>query len=130
MIRLIVEGNAGNNPEIKFREDGSAWCRFSVAHTPRKKNQQTGRWEDAGETVWVTVFVAGRQAEAVSNMVTKGTKVRVEGMAEISVYDSKPSVTVSNALVTLVPVASRVDGVSHAEAVANARSAFDGAPTF
>jgi len=46
-----IIGSVGGDPELRFSTGGVAVCSFSVAWTPRKKNQLTGEWSD-GDTSW------------------------------------------------------------------------------
>jgi single-strand DNA-binding protein len=74
--QMVLQGNAGNDPEIKFVKDNLAVASVSIAHTPR--TQKNGRWED-GETMWVKVVQFGEKAEALVDAVKKGDSVIVTG---------------------------------------------------
>jgi len=69
--KLIIIGNLGRDPEMRYTPDGKAVTSFSVA-TSRKYN-------DKEETAWFRVSVWGKQAESCNQYLTKGSKVLVEG---------------------------------------------------
>lgn len=69
--KLILIGNLGRDPEMRYTPDGKAVTSFSMA-TSRKYN-------DKEETTWFRVSVWGKQAEACNQYLTKGSKVLVEG---------------------------------------------------
>ena len=69
--KLIILGNLGGNPEMRFSADAKPVTSFSVA-TSRK-------YKDKDETVWFKVTVWGNQAESCNQFLTKGSKVLVEG---------------------------------------------------
>jgi single-strand DNA-binding protein len=72
-----IKGNLGRDPEFRFTRNGTPVASFSVAHTPRRKND-AGEWEDAGETVWYRVTAWEDLAEAVAEHLTKGSRIEVE----------------------------------------------------
>ena len=69
--KLIIIGNLGRDPELKFTADGKAVASFSVA-TSRK-------YKDTDETTWFRVSVWDKQAEACNQYLRKGSKVFVTG---------------------------------------------------
>ncbi|MFQ5435919.1 MAG: single-stranded DNA-binding protein [Anaerolineae bacterium] len=75
--KIIVVGNLGRDPEMRYMPDGRAVTNFSIATSRRWTNQATG--EPAEETTWFRVSVWGRQAEAANQYLSKGRKVLVEG---------------------------------------------------
>ena len=81
--KLIFIGNLGSNPEQRFTPSGDPVTTFSVA-TSRK-------YGETDETTWFRVSVWGKQAEACSQYLHKGSKVLVEGRLkpEINVYQRK-----------------------------------------
>ena len=78
--RIIICGNLGNEPTMKYTTDGKAVTTFSVAASNRKD-----------ETTWFRVTVFGQQAETCNQYLHKGSKVLVEGRLkpEINVYQRK-----------------------------------------
>ena len=78
-VNIDLVGHLGQDPELKYGNDGTPRCRLRVAATPRKKNRQTGEFEDDGLSQWYSVTVFGKQAESLSQAVSKGSRVRVSG---------------------------------------------------
>ena len=74
--KLIVVGNVGGDPEMRYMPDGTAVTSFSVA-TNRRWNNAQGQPVD--ETTWFRVSIWGKRAEAANQYITKGSKVLVEG---------------------------------------------------
>lgn len=74
--RIILVGNLGRDPEMRYTPSGQAVTNLSVA-TNRKYTTSNG--EQVEETVWFRVSVWGRQAETVNQYLTKGRQVLVEG---------------------------------------------------
>lgn len=81
--KLIIIGNLGRDPELKFTADGKAVANFSVA-TSRK-------YKDTDETTWFRVSTWDKQAEACNTYLSKGSKVLVEGRLK-SNADGNPRV--------------------------------------
>lgn len=74
--KLIVAGNLGKDPELRYAPNGDAVCSFNVA-TNRKYNNNQG--EKITETTWFRVSVWGKQAESCNQYLKKGSAVLVEG---------------------------------------------------
>ncbi len=75
--KIIVVGNLGRDPEMRYMPDGTAVTSFSVATNRRWTNRQTG--EPQEETTWFRISVWGRQAETANQYLSKGRQVLVEG---------------------------------------------------
>ncbi len=73
---IIIVGNVGRDPEMRYTPSGQAVTSFSVA-TSRQYNNQAG--QQVKETIWFRVSAWGKQAEVVSQYLKKGNKVLVEG---------------------------------------------------
>lgn len=73
---LILVGNLGRDPEMRYTPSGQAVTNFSVA-TSRKYTGSDGNLVQ--ETVWFRVSVWGKQAETCNQYLHKGSKVLVEG---------------------------------------------------
>jgi len=74
--KIIIVGNLGRDPEMRFTPAGQAVTSFSVA-TNRQYTASNG--ERIKETIWFRVSVWGRQAESCNQYLRKGSKVLVEG---------------------------------------------------
>ena len=72
---IIIVGNVGRDPEMRYTPSGQAVTSFSVATSRNYKSQG----QTVKETIWFRVTCWGRQAEVASNYVKKGQKVLVEG---------------------------------------------------
>lgn len=81
-VIVTVIGNVTNDPELRFTPGGAAVCSFTVATNPRRKNQQTGQYED-GEPTFRRINVWRQHAENVAESVNKGDRVVVVG-AEVN----------------------------------------------
>ena len=76
MNKILVIGNVGSDPEMRYTPSGTAVTTFSLA-TNRVYTTSDG--ERREETEWFRVSAWGRQAETCNNYVTKGMKVYAEG---------------------------------------------------
>jgi single-strand DNA-binding protein len=73
---LILAGNVGKDPEMRYTPSGQAVTTFSVA-TNRQYTANSG--ETVKETIWFRVSTWGKTAETCNQYVKKGSKVLVEG---------------------------------------------------
>ena len=73
---IIIVGNVGRDPEMRYTPSGSAVTSFSVASS---RNYKSREGTPVKETVWFRITCWGRQAEYASNYVRKGHKILVEG---------------------------------------------------
>ena len=85
--RVNCSGNIGKDPELRQTQGGTQVLTFSLAVSDRKRNPQTGEWEDA--TNWVPCVVFGNRAESLSRILTRGMKCAVEGKLRQSSYQGK-----------------------------------------
>ena len=74
--KLVIVGNLGNDPEMRYTPSGQAVTNFSVA-TNRRYTTSDGNQVD--ETTWFRVSCWGKTAEIVNQYYKKGNKVLVEG---------------------------------------------------
>ena len=73
---LIIVGNVGKDPEMRYTPSGQAVTSFSVA---TNRQYTSGNGEQVKETVWFRVTTWGKLAEVCNEYVKKGMKVLVEG---------------------------------------------------
>lgn len=73
---LIIVGNVGKDPEMRYTPSGQAVTSFSVA-TNRQYTASNG--EQVKETIWFRVSAWGKQAEVCNQYLRKGAKVLIEG---------------------------------------------------
>lgn len=85
---MNMKGRAGQDAEVRFTPNGVASTTFSVADTPRKKDE-SGQWVDAGPTLWQRVQVWGPEAEKAAEEVRKGSLVSVSGRVKADEWQDK-----------------------------------------
>lgn len=85
--KVMLIGNAGRDAELRYLASGTPQSQFSLAVNNRRKNQQTGDWED--QTEWFNIVLFGDTAERVSQYITKGKQVYVEGRLQTRSYEDK-----------------------------------------
>ena len=83
--RVIISGNLTSDSELRSTASGLPVLGFGVAVNDRRKNQQTGEWEDYPNFIDCTMF--GARAESLSRYLSKGTKVSVEGKLRWSQWE-------------------------------------------
>ena len=83
--RVIISGRLTREPEIRSTASGLPVLGFGVAVNDRRKNQQSGEWEDYPNFIDCTMF--GARAESVSRFLSKGTKVSIEGKLRWSQWE-------------------------------------------
>ncbi len=81
-----ISGNLTRDPELRRTAGGTAVLGFGVAVNDRRKNQQTGEWEDYPNFVDCTMF--GTRAEKLAGMLTKGTKVCILGKLRYTSWEN------------------------------------------
>ena len=85
--KVVLVGNLGKDPEMKYMPNGNAVCNFSIATTESWKNKQTGEYEN--QTEWHNCSVFGKFAEMCGNYLKKGAKVYVEGKLKTRKWQDK-----------------------------------------
>ncbi|MBR3689788.1 MAG: single-stranded DNA-binding protein [Eggerthellaceae bacterium] len=83
--RVIISGNLTRDPELRSTASGMPVLGFGVAVNDRRKNQQTGEWEDYPNFIDCTMF--GARAESLARFLSKGTKVSIEGKLRWSQWE-------------------------------------------
>jgi len=83
--KCILIGHLGRDAETKFTPGGAAVTRFSVATNRRWKDQQSGEWKE--ETDWTNIVLW--RSENLSQYLTKGKQVYVEGRIQTRSYEDK-----------------------------------------
>ena len=84
--KVILVGNLGKDPEVRFTGTGRAVARFPVA-TSEVWNDNDGQRQE--RTEWHNVVVWGKQAETCGQYLAKGRQVFVEGSIRTRQYDDK-----------------------------------------
>lgn len=85
MNSVNISGNLTRDPELRQTKGGTPVLSFTVAVSERKKNQQTGQWEDVPNYVDCIAF--GNYASALANLISKGSKVAVSGRLHYSSWE-------------------------------------------
>ena len=83
--RVIVSGNLTREPELRSTASGMPVLGLGIAVNDRRKNPQTGEWEDYPNFIDCTMF--GARAENVSHLISKGSKVAIEGKLRWSQWE-------------------------------------------
>jgi single-strand DNA-binding protein len=89
--KIILVGNLGRDPELRYTPQGTPVCSFSLATNEKRKDRTTGENQDL--TTWFRVTLWGRQAEVASQYLTRGKPVYIEGRLRVEEYtdrDGKP----------------------------------------
>jgi single-strand DNA-binding protein len=74
--KVMLIGNTGRDAEMRYLSTGTAMTTFSLAVNSRRRSQ-SGEWED--QTDWFNVVIFGDMAERISQYITKGKQLFVEG---------------------------------------------------
>lgn len=85
--RVVISGNLTRDPELRATGSGTSVLKMGVAVNDRRKNQQSGEWEDYANFVDVVFF--GARAEGLSKHLSKGAKVAIEGKLRWSSWENQ-----------------------------------------
>lgn len=85
--KVILIGNIGKDPEIRYTASGSAIANITVATSESWKDKQTG--ENVERTEWHRVVFYQRLAEIVGEYLRKGSKIYVEGRLQTRKWQDK-----------------------------------------
>lgn len=83
--RVCISGNLTRDPEVDTTVNGNSILKFGVAVNDRRKNPQTGEWEDVAN--FVDCILYGKRAEPLSKLMHKGMKVAIEGKLRYSSWE-------------------------------------------
>lgn len=86
---VVISGGLGKDPEVKRTQSGSTIMNLVVAVSDRRKNNQTGQWEEI--THWVDCVMFGKRAESLSRFLRKGMKVTISGRLSQNRWEDKKS---------------------------------------
>src|ERR1700751_5885769 len=84
--KVILVGNLGKDPEVKFTPSGMQVAKFSIATNEGYKDK-SGQWQE--RTEWHNIVAWQRLAEIVGEYVKKGSKLYIEGRLQTSSWDDK-----------------------------------------
>ena len=88
--KVIIVGNLGRDPEIRYMASGDAIANIAVATSYKSKDRTTG--EQKEQTEWHRVAFFGRLAEIAGQYLKKGSSVYIEGRLQIRKYIDKEGV--------------------------------------
>jgi len=86
--KVILVGNVGKDPEVKFTPSGTPIAKFSVA-TNEKYKDRSGEWQERVE--WHNIIAWQRLAEIIGEYVAKGSRLYIEGKLQTSSWDDRQS---------------------------------------
>jgi single-strand DNA-binding protein len=84
--KVIIIGNLGADPELRYTPGGQAVCDLRIATTDQWTDKSGGRKE---QTEWHRVVVWGKQAENCSQYLSKGRQAYIEGRLRTRQWDDK-----------------------------------------
>jgi single-strand DNA-binding protein len=84
--KIILVGNLGRDPELRYTPQGTPVCNFSIATNERRKDK-TGEMQD--HTTWFKVTLWNRQAETAAQYLQKGKSVYIEGRLRVEEYTDR-----------------------------------------
>ena len=86
--RVMIIGNLGRDPELRYTTRGNAVCNFTVAvNRPGRTDENGQRAED--ETEWFSVVAWDKLAETCNQFLSKGRKVYVEGRLQTRAWEGQ-----------------------------------------
>lgn len=85
--KVILIGNLGNDPEVRYTPSGNAVANISLATSENWRDKQSGEMQD--RTEWHRVVFFNRLAEIVGEYLKKGSKVYVEGSLRTRKWQDK-----------------------------------------
>ena len=85
--KVIIVGNLGRDPEVRYSPDGAAICNVSIATTSQWKDKASG--ERREETEWHRVVMYNRLAEIAGEYLKKGRSVYIEGRLKTRKWQDK-----------------------------------------
>lgn len=84
--KVILLGNLGKDPEVKFTPQGTAVAKLALATNERYKDKE-GQWQD--RTEWHNIVLWQRLAEIAGEYLKKGSKVYIEGRLQTRSWEDK-----------------------------------------
>jgi single-strand DNA-binding protein len=88
--KVIIVGNLGKDPEVRYMPSGGAICNISIATSRQWKDKTSGERQE--ETEWHRVTFFDRMAEIAGEYLKKGRSVYVEGRLKTRKYTDKDGV--------------------------------------
>lgn len=85
--KVIIVGNLGRDPEIKYSKNGNAVASFPVATSETWTDKNSGQRQE--QTEWHRIVIFGKMAETCEKYLAKGRQVYVEGKLKTTSYDKE-----------------------------------------
>jgi single-strand DNA-binding protein len=95
--KIIIVGNLGRDPELRYTPQGTAVCNFSMA-TTEKRRDKSGEFNDV--TTWFRVTVWDKKAEVAAKYLQKGSQVYIEGRLNLFYCPDRDGITLTTLDVT------------------------------
>jgi single-strand DNA-binding protein len=83
--KVMLIGNLGKDPEIRYAASGTAVAKFSIATSDRSKDKVSGDWVE--KTEWHNIVLFNKQAELAGEYLSKGKTVYIEGKLHTQKYE-------------------------------------------
>ncbi|OGR12371.1 MAG: single-stranded DNA-binding protein [Desulfobacterales bacterium RIFOXYA12_FULL_46_15] len=83
--KVMLIGNLGRDPEIRYSQQGLAVVNFSIATSEQWTDKTSGDKQE--KTEWHNIVVFGKQAETCEKYLSKGSQIYVEGKLQTSTYE-------------------------------------------
>jgi single-strand DNA-binding protein len=77
--KVILVGNLGNDPEVRYTTAGLAIAKLRMATTRKVRRREAGSSDGGEETEWHRIVAFDKLAEIMGKYLTKGSKVYIEG---------------------------------------------------
>jgi single-strand DNA-binding protein len=84
--KIIIVGNLGRDPELRYTPQGTAVCNFTMA-TSEKRRDKSGEYQDV--TTWFRVTLRDKKAEVASKYLQKGKPVYIEGRLKVDEWTDR-----------------------------------------
>lgn len=129
--KIILVGNLGKDPELRYTPQGTAVCNFSLA-TNEKRRDKAGEMQEIA--LWFKVTLWGKQAEVASKYLTKGSPVYVEGRLRVEEWtdrdgNNRQTLEVNGSDVQFLSGGARSEGYDHRESPGEAEFAGPAEPS-
>ena len=121
--KIIIVGNLGRDPELRYTAQGTPVCSFSMATNERRKDRN-GEMQD--HTTWFRITLWNRLAETASQYLQKGRQVYIEGRLRVEEYidrDGKPRHSLEVFATDMQFIGTRGDDSMHERAASASASA-------
>jgi single-strand DNA-binding protein len=113
--KVILIGNLGKDPELRYTPGGSAVANFSIATNERWKDKEGNAQE---RTEWHNIVLWGRLAEIANDYLKKGSPVYIEGRLQTRSWEDRDG----NKRYTTEIVGTQMQMLGRAEAAGGGRS--------